>query len=176
MSTIVRVAAPEARLLLAQQRRVAAVLTDLPDAGWQARLGRRARRALVATGHFPEYTGELDWTPLQVAGHLRDSARVFTDRLRRLLGGDPTPLADFDPLAPARVAGYAAVPRAVLLSGLHDAQLTLHATVAAVTPPDRDRTGLRDSGEPVTVAELLRFLPAHQADHAAQLEALTGRS
>jgi hypothetical protein len=88
--------------------------------------------------------------------------------------GDPASLADFDPLAPARVAGYARLPREVLLSGLHDAQLTLHAAVAAVTPADLSRAGRRDCSEPVTVAGLLRFLPAHQADHAAQLEALTG--
>ena len=175
MSTSVRVAPAEAGELLRQQRRVAAVLTDLSDAGWRARPGRRVRQALVATGHFPEYAGELDWTPVQVAGHLCDSARVFTDRLRRLLAGDPAPLADFDPLEPERVAGYAVPPREVLLSGLHDAQADLHATVAAVTRADHSRAGRRDTGEPVTVAELLRFLPAHQADHAAQLELLAGR-
>ena len=165
-------AAPAAAELLRHQRRVAAVLTGLPDERWAAGLGRAARRALVRTGHFPEYSGELDWTPVEVAGHLRDSARVFTDRLRRLVAGDPAPLADFDPLEPARVAGYARLPRAVLLSGLHDAQLTLHATVAALSPPELRRSGRRDTGEPVTVAELVTFLPEHQADHAAQLETL----
>lgn len=167
---------PAAAELLGQQRRVAVALVDLRAEGWTRRLDRRARRSLVRTGHFPEYSGELDWTAVEVAGHLRDSARVFTDRLRRLLAGDPAPLADFDPLEPARVAGYAALSRGSLLSGLHDAQLTLHATVAAVTPSDLGRSGRRDTGEPVTVADLLGFLPAHQADHAAQLEALAGVS
>jgi DinB superfamily len=158
--------------LRSHQRRLAAVLAALPAAGWNARLDDDARAALVATGHFPDHRGELDWNPQEVAGHLRDSARVFTSRLYRLLAADRAPLGDFDPLDADRVAGYAATPRAVLLAELVGAQARLSATVAGVPDADLARAGRRGSGATVTVAELLAFLPDHQADHAAQLEAL----
>lgn len=162
-----------AALLRREQRRVTALLAGLPLPGWDARLDDRARAALVATGHFPQYAGELAWGPQEVAGHLRDSARVFTSRLCRLLLGDPGPFEDFDPLAPDRVAAYLATPPALLLAGLDDAQAELLRTVAAVTGRDLPAAARRADGRPVTVADLLRFLPGHQADHAAQLAALS---
>lgn len=171
MST--RVPTPSAASALrTQQQRVTAVLDALPEEAWHARLTHHERTALVATGHFPQFSGELDWTPQEITGHLRDSARIFTSRLHRLLREKLPALGSFDPLDADRVAGYTATPRALLLADLHDAQQQLHAAVAAVRETDLARAGLRADAGPVDVAELLRFLPGHQADHATQLEAL----
>ncbi len=160
-------------LLRREQRRVAALLAALSPSGWDGRLDDRARATLVATGHFPRFAGELDWGAQEVAGHLRDSARVFASRLCRLLVGDTGPFEDFDPLAPDRVADYLVTPPNLLLAEFDAAQEELLRTVAAVTADDLTATARRADGRPVTVADLLGFLPAHQADHAAQLTALS---
>ena len=142
---------------------------------WDAVLEQDARWRLARSGHFPEYAAELDWTPREVVGHLRDSALVFTGRLRRLCTEDVPLLADFDPTEPDRVAGYRATPVDRLADELRSAQASLLATVAALQPHDLDRAGRHETQGRVTVADLLHFLPAHQRDHADQLTALVGR-
>ncbi|MGY1699619.1 DinB family protein [Geodermatophilus sp. SYSU D00766] len=163
-----------AAALAAQQRRVADLLARA--AGRPVRpLAPEARRRLVDLGHFPGYAGELDWTPQEVAGHLRDSARVFTDRIGRIGRGTRPALPDFVPDAPERVAGYRATPPAVLVAQLAAAQEELLRAVAAVRPGQLALEGVHEVDGPVTVADLLAFLPAHQRDHAEQLAALVGR-
>ena len=142
---------------------------------WDAVLHDDARWRLVRSGHFTRYGSELDWTPREVVGHLRDSARVFTDRLRRICAEDGPSLADFVTDAPGRLADYRATPVEVLADELRTAQAALLATVAGLRPGDLDRAGRHETDGPVTVAGLLRFLPAHQRDHAEQLAALLGR-
>ncbi len=156
--------------LAAQQDRVAALLARA--AGHSRPLSPEARRRLVALGHFPAYASELDWTPEEVAGHLRDSARVFTDRIRRIGLEDRPALADFVPDEPDRVAGYRATPPAVLAAGLAAAQAELLRTVAAVRSDRLGAVGVHEVDGPVSLADLLAFLPAHQRDHAEQLAAL----
>lgn len=179
--TMTRPAVPDAvaaaaAALAEEQWRVATLVRAADVRGrWGAVLGDDARWRLVRTGHFPAYAAELDWTPREVVGHLRDSARVFTERLRCLTAEDDPLLADFVPDETARLADYRATPVAELDDGLRAAQAVLLATVAGLGPADLERSGRHETDGPVTVAELLRFLPAHQRDHAEQLTALAGR-
>ena len=48
-------------------------------------------------------------------------------------------------------------------------------SVAGLRPEELGRTGVHETDGPVTVADVLAFLPGHQRDHADQLEALLGR-
>jgi hypothetical protein len=158
-----------ATALAVQQRRVASLLARVTG---DPALPARARRRLVRLGHFPAYTGELDWTAWEVAGHLRDSARVFTDRIERIGSGTRPALPDFVPDEPTRVGGYRATPPAVLAAELAVAQAGLLAAVRAVRPDRLGAVGVHEVDGPVTLAEVLAFLPAHQRDHAEQLAAL----
>ena len=168
--------ASTAAALAEEQWRVATLVRAADVRGrWDAVLADDARWRLVRTGHFPRYAGELDWSPREVVGHLRDSARVFTDRLRRMCTEDGPLLADFVPDEAARLAGYRTTPVEVLAAELRTAQAALLSTVAGLGPADLERTGRHETDGPVTVADLLRFLPAHQRDHAEQLTALVGR-
>ena len=142
---------------------------------WDAVLDADARWRLARSGHFPAYEAELGWTPREVVGHLRDSARVFTDRLCRLRTEDDPLLADFVTDAPCRIAAYRSTPVQLLVDELRTAQAGLLATVAGLGPADLGRAGRHETDGPVTVAGLLRFLPAHQRDHAEQLSFLVGR-
>ncbi len=165
--------AAAAAALAVQQDRVAGLLARAPGRGRP--LSPEARRRLVRLGHFPAYAAELDWTPHEVAGHLRDSARVFTDRIGRIAREDRPALPDFVPDEPARVAGYRTVPPAVLLAELAAAQAGLLAAVRAVDPGRLGAVGVHEVDGPVSLAGLLDFLPGHQRDHADQLAALLAR-
>ncbi|MGY1773100.1 DinB family protein [Blastococcus sp. SYSU D00813] len=161
--------------LARQQARVDVRLTRaLACESWDARLSPAARAELQRLGHFPAYSAELDWTPREVAGHLRDSALVFTERIYRLRTEDRPLLPDFVPTDPARLAGYRAVPPVQLVEHLRAAQAALVRSVAGLRPEELDRAGVHETDGPVTVADLLAFLPGHQRDHADQLAALLG--
>src|SRR5690349_18024086 len=82
--------------LAEEQWRVVLLVSAAETRGlWDAELGTDARWRLARRGHFPQYSDELDWTPREVVGHLRDSARVFTERLRRMTTEDSPRLPDF---------------------------------------------------------------------------------
>ncbi len=142
---------------------------------WTAVLRPDDRRRLVRSGRFPQSSAELDWTPLEVAGHLRDSARIFTERLRRLRTESHPLLPDFVTDGPDRLADYRATAPGTLVDQLRTAQADLLVAVAAVGEPDLARTGIHETDGPLTVADVLTFLPGHQRDHARQLRALLPR-
>jgi hypothetical protein len=168
-SGVVATAAAE---LAAAQRRVDGLLTA---GAWDALLSSDARDRLVRLGHFPQYAVELDWTPRQVAGHLRDSARIFAERIGRIRAEDEPALPDFVTDAPERLAGYATTPVEQLVAQLRVAQAALLGAVASVPATELDRAGVHEVDGRVTLADLLRFLPGHQRDHAEQLTALMAR-
>jgi len=162
--------------LAEEQWRVATLVAAATTRGREdATLSTDARWLLARRGHFPQYASELDWTPREVVGHLRDSARVFTERLRRMTTEDTPRLPAFVPDAAERVAEYRSTPFEVLADELRTAQAALLATIAGLGRDDLDRAGAHEADGPVTVADLIGFLPAHQRDHAEQLTALLGR-
>jgi hypothetical protein len=162
---------------LAEEQWRVAVLVDAADTGerWDVRLRPEQRRRLVRLGHFSAYSLELAWTPREVAGHLRDSARVFTERIRRIRTESAPPLADFVTDAPVRLADYRETDPQDLVAQLRTAQAELLRAVAEVGPADLERTGIHETDGPVRVTDLLAFLPEHQRDHADQLWALLHR-
>ena len=167
-------AAASAVAALADEQWRVAGLVDAAHAGdlWDARLRPEQRRRLVRLGHFPAYSTELDWTPREVAGHLRDSARIFTDRIRRIRTETAPALADFVTDAPEHLADYRTTDAGQLVVQLRAAQAGLLQAVADVQPADLERTGVHEADGEVTVAGLLAFLPGHQRDYADQLQAL----
>jgi hypothetical protein len=158
--------------LEAQQSRVALLVTAAAsDDRWHAALRPEDRQRLIHLGHFADYATELDWTVGDVAGHLRDSARIFADRLRRMCRERRPQLADFVTDAPERLADCRSRPPAQLLHELRTAQDELLRTVAGVGATELDRTGVHAVDGRISVAEVLDFLPRHQLDHAQQLAA-----
>lgn len=162
---------------LAQEQERVARLLDRARAhdAWSVSLPVEQRLELVRVGHFPAYSTELDWTPRDVTGHLRDSARIFTERLRRLRDEHDPVLADFVTDAPDRLSDYRSTPPDLLVAQLRVAQTELLGEIADVLGGDLERAGTHEVDGRVTVADLLAFLPGHQQDHAEQLTALVGR-
>ena len=177
MTTVVRDdVAGAVEALARQQARVDLLVTRAAGGErWDARLSPADRARLVGLGHFPEYASELAWTPREVAGHLRDSALVFTERIYRMRTESAPLLPDFVPDEPTRVAGYRTVPPVQLAEQLRTAQTALFDSVSGLTTGELARTGVHEIDGPVTLASLVEFLPAHQRDHADQLAALLAR-
>lgn len=162
--------AESASALAEEQWRVAVLVSSVAAHDrWDARLDTDGRWRLLRRGHFPRYAAELDWTPREVVGHLRDSARVFTERLSRIRTGDVPRLADFVTDDPARLADYRTTPADRLADELRTAQAALLAAIAGLGPADLGRAGVHEVDGRVTVADLIAFLPGHQRDHAEQL-------
>jgi DinB superfamily len=156
-----------------EQRRVAGRLdAALARDAWDVGLTPEQRSRLVRLGHFPAYSAELDWTPREVAGHLRDSAQIFGDRIRRIRTEREPTLADFETDAPERLADYRTTAPGDLVAELRVAQAELLRTIAAVRVVDLDRSGIHEVDGRVSLAGLLAFLPGHQRDHADQLTVL----
>ncbi|MEV6332392.1 DinB family protein [Streptomyces sp. NPDC051909] len=129
--------------------------------------------SLVQRGHFPANSGELDWTPRQIMGHLTDSARVFSMHLQRILDEmtlEPLDFPSFEPLDEKRVASYAKLPWDQMLGELIHAQAELHSMVTAVSSAAMRRVGFGTVGGAIAADEIVRFLSGHQDDHATQLE------
>jgi hypothetical protein len=159
--------------LAEEQWRVAGLVdAALTRDAWDVRLLPEQRRRLVRLGHFPVYSAELDWTPREVAGHLRDSARIFAERIQRIRTEDEPALTDFVTDAPERLADYRTTAPADLVAELRTAQAELLREVASIRSVDLDRAGIHAVDGRVTIAGLLAFLPGHQRDHADQLAAL----
>ncbi len=164
------------RVLTAEQERVASIVASLTDAGWQADLQPLALERLLALGHFLDHTWEVEWRPYEVVGHLRDSARIFTERIERIRREDRPQLPDFRTGDPDRIAEYHATDVAALADQLTVAQEELHAAVTAVPTSELDRIGVHETDGPVRLSEVIRFVAAHQRDHREQLSALTAEA
>lgn len=159
-----------------QQERVGLRVGRLTDAGWEAGLQPMGLERLVQLGHFPAHPWELDWSPREVVGHLRDSARVFTRRINRIRTEDRPRLSAFTTDAPARVQEYGRTPVDELSEQFEQAQQDLIAAVEAVEPDELRRVAVHEERGEVMLGELLAALPTHQRDHAEQLAALTAES
>jgi hypothetical protein len=165
--------ARSAAALVADQRRVNTLVAVAAGGdGWHATLRPADQRRLVRMGHFPTYSAELGWTAGDVAGHLRDSARIFTHRLRRMCNEKEPPLADFVTDDRLRLADYRSTPPARLAEQLLGSQAELLQTVVGIGSEELDRAGVHAVDGRITVADILVFLPGHQRDHAEQLAAM----
>lgn len=101
----------------------------------------------------------------------QDSALVFAARIEAVRVIDPY-LTDFSTCDPARIARYRAAPRDALMHELAAAQQCLAASAAQAAAADLTRTARHEFDGDITLADILAFLPRHQADHAGQLELL----
>lgn len=152
-----------------EQWRVAEAVRDLGPAGWGAHLGAAAAARLTSLGHFQDYGSELTWTPREVVGHLRDSARIFARRIRLLQADGAPVLEDFVTDDPRRIRDYATGPTDRLLTELELAQQDLRLTLASVTTAQLPYRGRHEVDGELTLTDVVGFLPGHQRDHAEQL-------
>jgi hypothetical protein len=160
--------------LAAEQERVRQALERIGESAWTRAPDDGMRARLAGLGHFPGFPGETAWPASDVAGHLRDSALIFSARIHAIRTTERPYLVDFATCDPARVARYRAISRTQLLDELAAAQQALISAVADVPEDELARTGRHEFDGEVSLTGILAFLPRHQADHADQLELLAG--
>ncbi|MGH3440932.1 MAG: hypothetical protein ACRDUY_02590 [Nitriliruptorales bacterium] len=188
------------RRLAAAQDRVAARLGRLTGKGWDVPANEVALERLLTTGHFLDRSGELEWTPREIAGHLRDTARVSTgQKIARLRNEADAHFEEFDTTGEERVASYAEIEPDDLTAELDAAQRELRGAVGSIDPEEldtathetQDEVTLRSIVESLpahweeivtmpwmtwTLRSIVEFLPAHWEEHADQLEAVTAEA
>ncbi len=163
----------EARAEFGRQRgRVTRVVGSLSPTAFDAWPPASVTRAIAGQGHFSAYDAEVGWSARVVVGHLGDSARIFAGRIQRILTETDPLLADFVTDERARIDRYTSADPARLVEELEAAQDSLEAALAGIEPAGLARTATHEADGPMTLGDIVAFLPGHQRDHADQLAML----
>lgn len=157
-----------------QRTRVGQVVGHLSPTAFDAWPSAAVTSAIAEQGHFSAYDMEVGWSARLVVGHLGDSARIFAQRIHRVRTETDAVLADFVTDEDDRLARYVAADPANLVEELGVAQDSLEAALAGIHVSDLTRTATHEVDGPLTLGDIVAFLPDHQRDHADQLSLLAG--
>ncbi len=155
-----------------QRGRVSRIVAGLSRTTFDAPPSPSVTRAIARQGHFSTYDAEVGWSARLVVGHLGDSARIFAERIRRVRTEAAPWLADFVTDEQDRIDRYLNAVPGDLVDGLELAQDSLEAALAEVREAELSRTATHEVDGPLTLADIVAFLPDHQRDHADQLDRL----
>lgn len=159
-----------------QQQRIVTTMRSVGEGGWTDHCRGDATASLAGRGHFREQPDELGFTVQELAGHLADSATVYGARLKVIREMDMPSFGDFDTTEVTRLGRYRSADFGDALDRLVWTFQYLRAQVVEVGPDDLERVGLHEHRGELSIAAILEFLPAHLAEHVAQLRALSGAS
>jgi len=112
------------------------------------------------------------WSPLEYACHVRDTCRIYAQRLDLMLTQDDPTFPNWDQDATAVADDYAAQDPAVVSGELSGFAELLAAGFAAVPEDAWERTGTRSDGAHFTVETFARYF-VHDPIH--HLYDVTGR-
>ena len=157
-----------------QRRRVCGIVGCLSRNTFDANPPLAVVRALAQQGHFSTYDAEIRWSARIVVGHLGDSARIFAERIRRVRREHEPRLHDFVTDEGARIDRYLNAVPGDLVDELEAAQDSLEAELAEVGVDELSRPATHEVDGPLTLGDIVAFLPGHQRDHADQLSLLAG--
>jgi hypothetical protein len=104
------------------------------------------------------------WSALEYAGHVRDTYRIFDERLVLMLTTDDPTFANWDQDVTAVEERYGEQDPAVVATGLAAAGRRLAERFAAVAGDQWQRTGNRSDGARFTVVSFARYFihdPVH---------------
>jgi len=104
------------------------------------------------------------WSPLEYAAHVRDTCRVYTERLHLMLTQDAPAYPNWDQDATAVADRYAEQDPATVADELNAAANVLADRFAEVTGDQWQRTGTRSDGAHFTVETFARYFihdPVH---------------
>ncbi len=155
-----------------QRGRVGRVVGGLSPTAFDAWPPASIARAIAGQGHFSAYDVEVGWSARLVVGHLGDSARIFAERIHRVRAEADPGLGDFRTDEARRIDRYLAADPAALAEELELAQDSLEAALDRIDPAELTRTATHEVDGPLTLGDMVAFLPGHQRDHAEQLTLL----
>ena len=97
------------------------------------------------------------WSPLEYAAHVRDTCRVYTERLHLMLTQDGPAYPNWDQDATAVADRYGEQDPATVADELVDAGTRLADAFDAVPADAWDRTGARSDGAAFTIETFARY-------------------
>lgn len=159
--------------LAVQQDLVASRVGMLTDAGWDAEPTEEALEQLVGTGHFTANSHQLDWTPREIVGHLRDSNRAYLDVITQLRSDDEPELPVLEDPDDEQLESYRGTDVEHLESQLDQSQNDLRSVIKDVRVDELGNVAIDTDGGKITLEELLDVLPEHVEAHARHLSAVT---
>lgn len=162
--------------LAVQQDLVASRVGMLTEAGWDAEPTEEALEQLVGTGHFTSNARQLDWTPREIVGHLRDSNRAYAEAITQLRSDDEPELPILEDTDDEQQAAYRGTDVEHLESQLDQSQNDLRSVIKDIRVEELDNVAIDTDGGKVTLQELLEVLPEHVEVHARHLSAITAEA
>jgi uncharacterized damage-inducible protein DinB len=136
------------------------------------RLHHLARHAEPAA--WPRKPDAGTWAPIEVLAHLADAELFFATRLRLMLTAERPTLEAYDQEALAARSNYLAWPLQQALERFtqrRESNLELLSTCSAA---DLERVGLHRQRGPITVADLVALMLAHDTAHTGQIRTRLG--
>lgn len=109
------------------------------------------------------------WSPAEVVAHLADTELFFGTRLRLILTRDQPHLEPFDQERLARRAAYRDWPPLLALSRLRTRRLENLELLEGCSAEELARTGRHPLRGPLTVADLVADVLAHDTVHIGQI-------
>ena len=101
----------------------------------------------------------MGWSARLVVGHLADSARIFAERIHRVRTEVGPRLVDFVTDEGARIDRYLNAVPGHLVEELEVAQDLLEAALAEIDDAELSRTATHDVDGPLTLGDIVAFLP-----------------
>ena len=128
------------------------------------RANAAAWREVLARPDVRTRPGPSTWSPLEYAAHVRDTCRVYTERLHLMLTRDAPAYPNWDQDETAVSSRYRDQDPATVAEELSAAADELAARFAEVTGDQWHRTGTRSDGAHFTVETFARYFihdPVH---------------
>jgi hypothetical protein len=135
--------------------------SDIPA---MLRANARQWQAVLARPDVRTRPNENTWSPLEYAAHVRDTCRVYTERLHLMLTQDAPGYPNWDQDATAVADRYREQDPLQVATELTEAANHLADRFAAVTGDQWHRTGTRSDGAHFTVDTFARYFihdPVH---------------
>ncbi len=136
------------------------------------RLNELARRAEPAA--WTVKAGPATWAPIEVLAHLADAELFFATRLRLMLTGERPTLEAWDQQALASRSSYLAWPLARALARFAERRESNLELLQACSAGELARLGIHRQRGPITVADLIALMLAHDTAHTGQIRTRLG--
>ena len=114
------------------------------------------------------------WAPIEVLAHLADTELVCGARLRAMLTVDHPALQQVDGARLAARAHYLDWPLAVALDRFRCRREDTIELLGGCSAEELGRIGVHPSRGPMTVADLVAVMLAHDTDHVGQIRCRLG--
>lgn len=162
--------------LAVQQDLVASRIGMLTEPGWDAEPTEEALEQLVGTGHFTANSHQLDWTPREIVGHLRDSNWAFVEVIELLRSDDRPKLEDVEHPDAGTLEDYRDEDPDRLVEQHDQSQNDLRSIMKDLREDELDNVAIDTDGAEITLLEFLGSLPGHVEAHANHLSAITAEA